>query len=161
MEQARVATAADAPMLGSLLAQARRELDAQRGGRLLVDSVFSPEHSLEDVFAGALADTDRLVVIGMLDEVAVGFAMARYEVAGLTPIGTVQVIYVEPEARQVGVGEAMVDAITEWCGRRGCQGVDAPALPGSRSAKAFFEDHGFVARLLVMHRPLPGPDDRP
>jgi hypothetical protein len=35
----------------------------------------------------------------------------------------------------------------------GCVGVDAPALPGSRSAKAFFEDNGFIARMLVMHRP--------
>ena len=34
--------------------------------------------------------------------------------------------------------------------------MDAPALPGSRPAKAFFEDNGFVARLLVMHRPLAG-----
>ena len=37
--------------------------------------------------------------------------------------------------------------------------MDAPALPGSRPAKAFFEDHGFVARLLVMHRPLPDAPD--
>jgi GNAT superfamily N-acetyltransferase len=104
----------------------------------------------------AIADTDRLVVVGTIDEVEVGFALARYRVVGLTPIGNVEAIYVEPAARQVGVGEAMVEAITEWCDRRGCRGVDAPALPGSRPAKAFFEDNGFVARLLVMHRPLAG-----
>jgi GNAT superfamily N-acetyltransferase len=163
MEQARVATEADTLMLSSLLAQARHELEAQRGGPLLLDSVFSPRDSLEDVFAGALADADRLVVVGTLDEVTVGFALARYRVVGLTPIGSVEAIYVEPAAREVGVGEAMVDAISEWCVRRGCRGVDAPALPGSRPAKAFFEDHGFIARLLVMHRPLPGStvDGRP
>ncbi len=102
----------------------------------------------------ALADADRLVVVGTLDTVEVGFALARCAVVGLTPIGIVDALYVEPAARQVSVGEAMVDAIVEWCERRGCRGVDAPALPGSRPAKAFFEDHGFVTRLLVMHRPL-------
>ena len=69
--------------------------------------------------------------------------------------GVVETIYVEPSARQVGVGEVMVAAILQWCAERGCRGVDAPALPGSRPAKAFFEDHGFVARLLIMHRVLP------
>jgi GNAT superfamily N-acetyltransferase len=123
---------------------------------LLVDSVFSPERSPDELLLDALADTDRLVVVGTLEAVAVGFALARYEVVGLTPIGKVEAIYVEPAARQVGVGEVMVEAITGWCERRGCRGVDAPALPGSRPAKAFFEDNGFVARLLVMHRPLPG-----
>jgi GNAT superfamily N-acetyltransferase len=118
--------------------------------------VLSPAQSPEEVFLDALTNTDRLVVVGTLDTVEVGFALARYEIVGLTPIGHVEAIYVEPAARGVGVGEALVEAITEWCDRRGCRGVDAPALPGNRPAKAFFEDHGFVARLLVMHRPLPG-----
>lgn len=123
---------------------------------MLVDGVLSPDRPPEELFLDALDDIDRLVVIGTLDDVEVGFALARYEVVGLTPIGKVEAIYVEPEGRQVGVGEAMVGAITEWCHHRGCRGVDAPALPGSRPAKAFFEDNGFVARLLVMHRRLPG-----
>jgi GNAT superfamily N-acetyltransferase len=156
MEAARVANTADAQILGGLWAQAQRELEVERGGSLLVESVFHPERSAAEALLEALADTDRLVVVGTLETVAVGFALARYELAGLTPIGRVEAIYVEPAARQVGVGEAMVDAIIGWCAGRGCHGVDAPALPGSRPAKAFFEDNGFVARLLVMHRPLPG-----
>jgi GNAT superfamily N-acetyltransferase len=123
---------------------------------LLVESVFDPERSAAEALLEALADADRLVVVGTLDTVVVGFALARYQLVGMTPIGRVEAIYVEPAGRQVGVGEAMVDAIIGWCAGRGCQGVDAPALPGSRPAKAFFEDNGFVARLLVMHRPLPG-----
>ncbi len=155
MEAARVATAADAPILSSLWAQAQREVEVERGGALLVASVVNDRPAVEMLLA-ALDDADRLVVVGTLDTVEVGFALARYQLVGLTPIGNVEAIYVEPPARQVGVGEAMVDTIAEWCDRRGCQGMDAPALPGSRPAKAFFEDNGFVARLLVMHRPLAG-----
>ena len=41
-----------------------------------------------------------------------------------------------------------------WMGRIGCTGVDALALPGARATKNFFEENGFTARLLVVHRPL-------
>ncbi len=95
------------------------------------------------------------MVLGTVDGIEVGFALARCQLVGGQPMGVVEAIYVEPAARQVGVGEAMVEAVLAWCAGRGCHGVDAPALPGSRPAKAFFEEHGFVARLLVMHRPLP------
>jgi hypothetical protein len=56
------------------------------------------------------------------------------------------------------VAEAMVAALDDWARTLGCAGIDAPALPGNRAAKAFFEGQGFLARLLVMHRPLP-PDE--
>jgi len=66
---------------------------------------------------------------------------------------------VEPEAREVGVGEAMADALVAHCDDRRCIGIDAPALPGHRAAKNFFEAHGFTARALVMHRRLdPAPE---
>jgi GNAT superfamily N-acetyltransferase len=154
VEQARAATTADAPILGALFAQARREVEVERGGALLAASVASPERSPQEVLLEALADADRLVVVGTLDTVEVGFALARYAVVGTTPVGIVDALYVEAAARQVSVGEAMVDLIVQWCERRGCRGVDAPALPGSRPAKAFFEEHGFVTRLLIMHRAL-------
>ena len=34
--------------------------------------------------------------------------------------------------------------------------VDAFALPGHRATKNFFEEEGFTARALIMHRPLRG-----
>jgi GNAT superfamily N-acetyltransferase len=163
MEQARAATAADVSILTALWAAGRGEIEAHRGGRLLVDSIVSPGVLPEQAWRAAVADPDRLVTVGTLDGVEVGFATARCDTAGSQPRGIVETIYVEPAARQVGVGEVMVDAILKWCAERGCRGVDAPALPGSRPAKAFFEDHGFVARLLIMHRVLPdapaGDDD--
>ena len=63
-------------------------------------------------------------------------------------------LFVEPEARGVGVGEAMMDVVIGWGERVGCYGIDAPALPGARDAKAFFETMGLVTRALVMHRPI-------
>ena len=53
-------------------------------------------------------------------------------------------------------GGAMLSVILTRGGEWGLTGIDAPALPGNRDAKAFFERHGMRARLLVMHRPLAG-----
>ena len=68
-------------------------------------------------------------------------------------------LFVEPEARGVGVGEAMMDLLVAWCVERGCVGIDAVALPGDRDTKNFFETFGLKARAIVVHRPLE-PDRR-
>ena len=70
-------------------------------------------------------------------------------------------LFVEPDARSVGIGEALVGLIVEFCAARGCIGIDAAALPGHRAAKNFFEGHGFTARSLVMHRSLHEPRSEP
>jgi GNAT superfamily N-acetyltransferase len=157
VEQARQATAADLPVVTALWAMGVDELARQRGGALLTSSVVGEATAAEHL-AAVLRDPDRALVVGTTDDVEVGVASVRCDRAGPEPIGVIEAIYVEPSARQVGVGEAMVDLVIQWCVARGCAGVDAPALPGSRTAKAFFEDHGFVARLLVMHHPIPRPD---
>jgi GNAT superfamily N-acetyltransferase len=157
VEYARPATAADLPILELLCEAARGELAGQRGGAVLAGSLAALG-SIEELVAAAADDADRLVVVGTTDEVEVGFAWARCDRRGSQPIGVIEAIYVEPSARMVGVGEAMVDLVITWCAARHCAGVDAPALPGSRPAKAFFEESGFVTRLLVMHYPIPPSD---
>jgi hypothetical protein len=47
-----------------------------------------------------------------------------------------------------------MEAVLAWAGERGCVGVDALALPGSRETKNFFESFGLVARAIVVHRDL-------
>jgi len=64
------------------------------------------------------------------------------------------VIYVDPAAREVGVGENLLAAVAEWAGEHGAGTLDVPVLPGIRESKNFLEGAGFVARLLVMHRRL-------
>jgi GNAT superfamily N-acetyltransferase len=132
------------------------ELDGQRGGALLAGSLVTPG-PLEDALQAVIADGDQLLVLGTTDDAEVGFAAAHCDRMRREPIGVVDMIFVEPSARQVGVGEAMLDLLVTWAQARGCHGVDAPALPGNRAAKAFFEEHGFVARLLVMHHPIGPP----
>jgi L-amino acid N-acyltransferase YncA len=68
-------------------------------------------------------------------------------------------LFVEGEAREVGVGEEMTKVVVEWCEERGCRGIDANVLPGDRATKNFFESFGFTARAITVHRRLPGAHD--
>ena len=154
-EAARPATAADLARLATLAEEAVAEQRESRGG-----DVWSRREAralpAEPSLAEDLEHPDVLVLAGTIDDAVVGYAVVRTEpVRGGELLGLVTDIYVEPEARAVGVGEVLLDAVLGWCGERGCCGVDALALPGNRETKNFFETFGFTARALVVHRRLP------
>lgn len=84
----------------------------------------------------------------------VGLAVGHLEDVGDYGLGVIDGCYVEPEARGVGVGRALLDAMVAWFTTSSCRGVDAGALPGDRRTKNFFEAAGFKARLLTLHHSL-------
>jgi GNAT superfamily N-acetyltransferase len=157
LETARPAQPVDLPVLARLWDEAVAELDGQRGGWALAGSLWRPD--LPVFLSTALADPDRLLALGLIDEVPVGLASLRADRDRREPLGYLELIFVEPRARQVGVAEAMLELAEEHCTGWGMAGLDAPALPGNRSAKSFFETQGLQARLIMMHRPLGGPMD--
>lgn len=155
MESARPATVDDAPRLAALHDLAIAEVSPARGGELL--AVRSARERPQEELAAAIEDPGHLVVAGEIDGWIAGYCAVRAEVLrdGST-LGVIDDLYVEADARQVGVGEAMVDAVLEWCNEMRCRGIDAVALPGDRHTKNFFETFGFTARAIVVHRALPG-----
>jgi GNAT superfamily N-acetyltransferase len=154
IEAARRATQADLERLAELAAEAVAEQVDGRGGEVwaLRDARPIPaQASLRE----DLADPSALVLAGTIDDAVLGYAVVRTErIRDGRLLGVLRDIYVEPEARAVGLGEALVDEVLRWCGERGCMGVDGLALPGNRSTKNFFETFGFTARALVVHRSL-------
>jgi GNAT superfamily N-acetyltransferase len=155
VEGARPATPADVEWLAALARQAIAELSATKGGAMWARREARQE-PVDAGLAEAVDDPERLVLCGTIDEAIVGYAAVGIEV--LRDGGRLAVLtdlYVEPGARGVGVGEAMMDAVLAWAGARGCIGVDGLALPGLRDTKNFFETSGLVARAIVVHRPLP------
>jgi GNAT superfamily N-acetyltransferase len=148
VEAVRRATAADVPRLEELAALAAAELAAQeRGGRVFVNR----EARVGDL-AEVVADPAAVAVAGLFHDVVVGLGTGRTErLRDGSVLGIIEDLYVEPEARGVGVGEAMMGELLDWFRGQGCTGVDAYALPGMRETKNFFETSGFTARLLVVH----------
>ena len=78
-----------------------------------------------------LSDPRRTVIVGLLDEVVVGLATARAELVGETSLGVIDAFYVEPDARGIGVGRAMLDALVSWLGAKGCRAVDVERATGA------------------------------
>jgi GNAT superfamily N-acetyltransferase len=152
VEDCRPATLDDVARVVELAHELEGELAPMRGGRIWAarDARREP---LEPALVRLLHDPDACVQVGTIDEVIVGFGILLVEILSTGErLGRITELFVEEPARAIGVGEAISGALVEFADTRRCIGVDALALPGHRSAKNFFEDQGFTARLLVMHR---------
>jgi GNAT superfamily N-acetyltransferase len=153
-EGARPAVAADLEAIVRLCGQLLAELAEQRGGEM-ASLTGLPAARASEVVRDALASAKHHVVTGTLDDEVVGALVAHLvELADGRLLASVDLLYVEPGARFVGVGEALVASLERWSREQSCVGMDVPALPGMRETKNFFEGAGFVTRLLVMHREL-------
>jgi len=161
MERVRVARVEDLDRCAALVQEAAAAARSMRGGDLLA---AHGAHTPKDGVERAALDPAALVatwsgaghrlVVGEFDGAVVGVGAGT--VLGSSPraVGRVECCYVEPAARGVGVGSALLTALVSWFAGEGCKGVDAVALPGDRLVKQRLEAAGFKARLLVLHRPL-------
>jgi GNAT superfamily N-acetyltransferase len=155
-ESARRATIDDLERLVELELALRDELAPMRGGDILAVRELRPEPFAAQ-FERLIASDDACVVVGLIDEVIVGFGVVELEALrnGAT-LGRITELFVDPEARAVGIGEVIAVELIVFCDAADCVGIDALALPGHRATKNFFERSGFTARALVMHRPRGG-----
>ena len=145
----RTATKDDLDLLAHLARSARAAAESERGGAVFLDFDLPPlERFLER--------PDAVVVLGELDGAPLGLALAELQrpPSGAPPVARIDLIYVEPDARGVGLGEIIADHVVSWARDAGARGVDALVLPGMREGKNFLESAGYVARLIVMHRPI-------
>jgi len=96
------------------------------------------------------------LLVGEYEGAVVGLAGVSAGAAAAAPgqgqRGLIECCYVEPQARGVGVGTALMEAAVAWCVDRGCTEIDAMALPGDRATKQRLEAAGFTARLLTLSR---------
>ena len=150
--EAAPARVSDIPVLVRLYAGLEEEMVALHSMWPLADGLPEP---VGESFASAIEDEDALVMLGTIDGFPFGFILVRVvpllNRAGGEKLASIRLIYVEPEAREVGVGEVMLDASMEEMRARGITKFDAHVLPGHRLAKNFFEAGGFAARSIIMH----------
>lgn len=126
----------------------------QRGGRLW-STVGAPEPPISAAVEASMGAADEMIGVGMIDDVVLGFSAVRLlSLHDDTTIGELHLIYVDPDARGVGVGESLLREVINWSEEQGCVGIDSHALPGDRETKNFFESFGMVARQIVVHRRL-------
>ena len=133
-----------------------RQLEAEQAALKplwpVADGLAEP---IEESFRSILGDTNSTMVIGTIDDLPFGFMWMRAEellpqAAGAT-VGSARLVFVEPDARGVGIGEQMITMVMDEFRARGVDLFDSHVSPGHRLAKNFFESHGYSARRIVMH----------
>ena len=130
-----------------------------RGGATLVGAATEDQLLARwSLGAPTSPDATTAVYVGQFHQVVVGLAAVVTEIradTGQKRAGRIECLYVEPEARGVGVGSALMAAAVAWCRQQSCVEIDALALPGDRSSKQRYEGAGFSARLITLSRKLP------
>lgn len=150
----RLARVDDLEVVTALCEFGTEELRPHRGGAVWAQWEARPEPKGESIRATHDSPSSGLIV-GTIDEAIVGYAAVdQVTLHDATQIGNVTDLYVLPDARGVGVGEAMMELLLTWCADNDCVGIESIALPGDRATKNFFETFGLVARALRVHRRL-------
>jgi GNAT superfamily N-acetyltransferase len=151
----RRADPGDAAILGMLEASARAALVDARGGRRWLDAHVE----LGDAWPRAIEQ--RTVFVATIPSAggADGAdAVVGYLVADLVDdpmrVARIDQVYVESEARELGFGDALVDAAIEWGRGAGAELIEAETLPGDRNLKNLYERARVTARLITVSRRL-------
>ncbi len=138
----RRATADDADQLDALEREARATLTDQRGGPRWLETHPQRGSNWADAVEHAV------VHVAHIDDVVVGYLASSHH----GPIVRIDEVYVAPEARELGFGDALLAEAVEAGRAAGCELVEGEALPGDRDTKNLYERAGITARLIVVSR---------
>ena len=140
LESVRPLTADDIPVVEQLEAEARAALEPVRGGAA----------RLAELPPADWADAVGRAWVATIDDVVLGYLEAVFH--GAT--AEVRQVYVDPEAREGGLGDELVATAMAAARAAGCTALEGTALPGDRETKNLYERAGVVARLIVVSKKL-------
>jgi GNAT superfamily N-acetyltransferase len=145
----------DAAVLGMLEASARAALVDARGGPRWLDA----HGEIGDAWLRTIEQRTVFVAAIPSDGEADGTdAVVGFLVADLVDdpmrVARIDQVFVEGEARELGFGDALVEAAIEWGRAAGAELIEAETLPGDRNLKNLYERAGVTARLITVSRRL-------
>lgn len=138
----------DADDLGQLQlleADARSALVGQRGG----DRWLAEHPEVAHSWAERCRESGVDVLVAHIGEVVVGYLVG---VLGDDHIIRIDQVWVSPEARENGFGDALLALAIERAKGQDAVAVEGWSLPGDRHTKNLYERAGIVARLITTFR---------
>lgn len=140
MISARQTTPGDTPAVSALRNEAEADAAAKRGGAEFMRS----RHA-----GGTPLDPD-VEFVALIGSVPVGYASGHREHDTMV----IDELFVTADARDVGVGARLLEALTAHATNARCDALASTALPGDRDTKNFFESHGLTAKRIIVGRTL-------
>jgi GNAT superfamily N-acetyltransferase len=126
----------------------------QRGGPEMVAAWPTRSHA---DWQTLLNEPTAALFTAEIDAQPVGYAVSQLR----ADVVVVERIFVEAGFRELGLGDAMLEALMAWGRACDAQAIEALALPGDRETKNMFERYGVKARALIVRASLnPALDDR-
>ena len=146
----RPATEKDVNVLALLESEARNSLNQFRGS----DRLASEVRQIGNRWSEELNNDTVFVLAGGIDSTVMGYLVARTSEKAGNQIATIEQVFVTHDARNLGVGDALVSSTLTWARERKLNALDALALPGDRETKNLYERSGLVARLITVTKKL-------
>jgi GNAT superfamily N-acetyltransferase len=134
----------DIEQLTALEDEARAALVGERGGDRWLATHAPRGSQWSEVVAGAHVE------VAVIGDVVVGYLVMHH----LGQVAYIDEVYVTPDAREVGFGDALLEAATANARSAGCTTIEGEALPGDRDTKNLYERAGITARLIVVSKLL-------
>ncbi len=141
---------ADEPLVSFLVAAALEGVTSHRGGNEYLERFTENLDALRAEVSLAVEGRGRELLVGLLDGHLFGFCLIEH--AG--EVLTVEALYVDPEAREVGLGTSLMEAAEQKAKELGCVRIESLVLPGDRRSKQRAESTGLKARLLILSKAL-------
>jgi GNAT superfamily N-acetyltransferase len=142
----RRASESDCGVLEVLESEARANLDHFRGGTRLGDEF----ELVGKRWASVITESSTNTFVAGVDETVMGYLVAKLSQTKSGKIATIEQVFVTKDARNIGIGDALVSATIAWARADSLVALDGFALPGDRETKNLFERSGLVARLITV-----------
>jgi len=135
----------DVAVVAQLERDARATLVEQRGG-----AAHLAEREAVGEWADLVDRAERPVWVSTIDDVVLGYL----ELAIVGDTARVMQVYVEPQAREVGFGDWLLEAAIDEARTKACTVIEGYALPGDRATKNLYERAGITARKITVSKAL-------
>ncbi len=142
----RKGSATDSEVLQALELEARSSLDTFRGGSRMGDE----QALVGEGWSREVSNSEVVVFVGGVDKVVMGYLLARRGAVKTGAIATIEQVFVTKDARNFGIGDALITSSIEWAKGESLVALDGVALPGDRETKNLYERSGLVARLITV-----------
>ena len=143
-------TEGDTADVAAILRRTIESAKLARGGPAFAERFggLDTDDSLDSILRGL--GTTHPGLIALLDGVTLGLCLWNDE----NGVRTVDLLFVEEEAREVGLGTALLHEAEVQARAAGSRRFEVLALPGDRLTKGRAESSGMKARLLVLSKEL-------